>query len=204
MKGTREAPSTGSFDDERSRPAALRGPGGLARRLKWQLWLLLAPVALLAIVAPHTWFVRSLTVGSASMESTLHCSNAPACLSTRASRVIASSIPYLVASPRRGDIVVIDFEHEAHTCSGTRIVKRLVGLPGEVVGQVAGTVLVDGRRLAEPYLPARIRRGPGFPRRRLPPGTYFVMGDNRTRSCDSRAFGPVPRRLIKAKVIATY
>lgn len=202
--GYRAIPPTSTFGEETAASPFSRAadrPGCF----RWRLVLpILALIGLLSLAALSGRPIGGLTVGSASMEPTLHCANAPGCLRTRASRLVVSGIPYLFTGPRRGDIVVINLTHELHACGGAMVVKRIVGLPGETVTQVGGTVLVDGRRLIESYLPEDAQQGHGFSTLQLPAGAYFVMGDNRGHSCDSRNFGPVPRRLITAKVIATY
>ena len=97
--------------------------------------------------------------------------------------------------PRRGDIVVVTRN------DGTRL-KRVVGLPGERLVFTEGTLLVDGDRLSEPYL-----RGlppyPGLDTREFSLGSdaYFVMGDNRAHSTDSRHFGPVGRPALEGAVV---
>ena len=81
-----------------------------------------------------------------------------------------------------------------------RYLKRIVGLPGEEVRLSEGMLLIDGERLAEPYLgglPAS--PGLGDQQWKLRDGEYFVLGDNRAHSTDSREFGPVGLGLIVAK-----
>jgi signal peptidase I len=99
----------------------------------------------------------------------------------------------------RGDVVLLDDSKEDYA------VKRIVGLPGETVQLWRGSVFVNRQMLVEPYLPKhtytcpmeRSRRGATFI---LGDGEYFVMGDNRLCSSDSRAYGPVSRKQIKRRV----
>ena len=83
-------------------------------------------------------------------------------------------------------------------------VKRLVGLPGETWSERDGFVYIDGKRLDEPYIKADRRdhdtKDPG----KIAPGHYFMMGDNRQSSCDSRVWGTVPKKNLIGEVFATY
>jgi signal peptidase I len=96
----------------------------------------------------------------------------------------------------RGDVVVIDDGHE------DLAVKRVVGLPGETVCLRHGYVFINRRILLEPYIPLRVYT---FPRQGqaffvLGPDQYFVLGDNRPTSADSRMFGPVERKHLRQRV----
>lgn len=111
---------------------------------------------------------------------------------------------YLVGRPRRGDVVICFFpgrKMKRFPFLRQMMVKRIVGLPGETVAFEEGAVLIDGRAMTEDYL------DPAFTRRRLsrPPVTlgeeeYFVLGDNRDASHDSRAVSPLNRRMIVGRV----
>jgi signal peptidase I len=83
-------------------------------------------------------------------------------------------------------------------------VKRLIALPGETWEERDGIVYIDGKRLAEPYVHADRRDHESHPRRTIPAGHYFFMGDNRQWSCDSRKWGSVPRANLIGKVVARY
>lgn len=96
--------------------------------------------------------------------------------------------------PERGDVVVF----KAAGNQRWHYVKRVVGLPGETIEISDGRVIVNGRPLEEPYA-----AGPAFPDRGaqvIPEETYFVMGDNRANSEDSRHVGPVPLARIEGKI----
>jgi signal peptidase I len=112
-----------------------------------------------------------------------------------------SRLSYLLGEPQRLDIVV--FHHSLHPPED--YIKRIIGLPGEVVTLAEGRVSVDGVPLYEPYVPEACRAD------RCPDGTwalgpdeYFVMGDNRNDSSDSRLFGPVQRRQLVGAVLLRY
>jgi signal peptidase I len=78
----------------------------------------------------------------------------------------------------------------------------VIALPGETFAERKGTVYVNGKPLTERYV--KLRERESFARRRVPEGSYFLLGDARSQSCDSRVFGPVPRRDLIARVVATY
>ncbi len=104
--------------------------------------------------------------------------------------------------PARGHIVVLDQPRNGPGTgiepSGRQQVKRVLGLPGEVVRSVQGRLLVDGVGLLEPYAHGRGPNG-ALP---VPPGHLLVLGDNRSASTDSRTYGPVPLEQVRARVVA--
>ena len=99
--------------------------------------------------------------------------------------VISSSIPYWFTSPKRGDMVIF-FSEELDE----RLVKRVIGLPGENVDIKENHVFIDGKLLEEPYIgEAVVTKGYGFVDNLvIPQNAYFVLGDNREHSSDSRFF----------------
>jgi signal peptidase I len=98
---------------------------------------------------------------------------------------------------RRGDIVV--FKHPL--LPELDYIKRVAALPGETVELRDGQLLVDGRAVPEPYLRPEDRVVPPFGPVRVQPDHYFVLGDNRSRSSDSRSWGLVPADLIKGRAV---
>ena len=148
---------------------------------------------------------RGFTIPSSSDEPTLQCARpAEGCLSATLDRVLAR--PYGSTTPERGDLVA--FWAPARTladCGASGVfVKRLIGLPGDTWAEKAGYVYIDGKRLDEPYIKPQYRDQATYAPLKIPAGQYFVMGDNRVGSCDSRKWGTVPRRDIIGKLIAIY
>jgi len=101
----------------------------------------------------------------------------------------------------------------ARECISGIFVKRIIGLPGDRWSERRGVTYINGRRLSEPYIkPGRrdhdtktlLDIPPTGKLERIPAGMYLMEGDNRTRSCDSRVWGLVPRNNIIGKVFLTY
>jgi signal peptidase I len=114
--------------------------------------------------------------------------------------LIANKIDYRLHPPQRGDIVIL----RPPTNNSTDFIKRIIGLPGERVLIRSGVVYINGHRLVEPYIPEAWVNEANWPDnnsngRLLGPDEYFVMGDNRNRSQDSRFFGPISRDRIDGK-----
>lgn len=170
-------------------------------------WVITIVVAVGAVLAIKQWVVNPYRIPSSSMEPTLHCAEpADGCLSRFSDRVLANRFIYHLRDPKRGDIVVFETPPAARErCgAGGTFVKRLIGLPGEVISERNGTVYIDGKPLKEPYLKASQRDQQTFPARKIGQGLYFMMGDNRAQSCDSRVWGPVPRGNLIGEVFAVY
>jgi signal peptidase I len=159
-------------------------------------------VAVLVAVLLRTFVVQTFYIPSGSMEPTLQIGD----------RILVDKLSYHLHGVRRGDIVVFS-RPPAENCGGPEVndlVKRVVGLPGDVLSLSGGYVYLDGKRLDESWLPkveqGTTAAGPvGNPYNlakpyRVPANDYFVMGDNRTDSCDSRYWGPIARSLIVGKV----
>ena len=107
---------------------------------------------------------------------------------------------YAVHSPNRGEIIVFKFPRD----ETKDFVKRVVGLPGEVIEMKNGDVIINGEVLEEPYLAPNNKDNSTRDPIQLKDGEYYVLGDNRARSNDSRNWGPVPEANLRGKVWMVY
>lgn len=104
---------------------------------------------------------------------------------------------YFVLATRRGDIVVASPKMRGPRAE-MPVIKRVVGMPGDTLEIQNGFVYINGKPLTEPYV--KQREASNYPALRLDPDEYFLMGDNRAHSGDSRLWGPVPHQNIVGKV----
>lgn len=183
-------------------------------------WLRLAAelVALVLVagviaIGVKAFVAQAFFIPSASMEPQLRAGD----------RVIVSRISYRLHEPRRGDIVVFDdplalppiddsffvvrWGRDALEGVGLvrpddkKLIKRVIGLPGETIEGRAGTVFIDGRPLIEPYLDDGVRT-PDFDAYTVGEDEVFVLGDNRPNSQDSKRFDGVPIDTIDGRALA--
>jgi signal peptidase I len=108
-------------------------------------------------------------------------------------RLLVSKVSYVFSEPKRGDIVIFPSPYG----DGREFIKRVIGLPGDTVQIVSGQVRINGTALDEPYLVNKDTRS--YPSTTIPDGEYFVLGDNRPVSLDSRQGWTVKRDDIKGK-----
>jgi signal peptidase I len=193
---------TSPTDDQS--PAA---PGERAAPPKKSHWLreflVVVIVAVVAAVLLRTFVVQTFSIPSGSMMPTLNIGD----------RIVVDKLSYDLHGVGRGDIVVFS-RPPAEDCAGPPVadlVKRVIGLPGETISLSGnGYVVINGKRLDESWLPKSARGttypGPsGHPYSlahpyKIPAGDYFMMGDNRGDSCDSRFWGPISKSLMVGKV----
>jgi signal peptidase I len=183
-------------------------PHGLRVTIDWIVTIVGAIAIVLAIKA---YVVNPYRIPSSSMEPSLHCAKpATGCEARFSDRVLANRLIYRFRDPKRGEIIVFETPPAAHArCgAGGTFVKRLIGLPGETLElrSEAGLsyVYINGKKLDEPYIGKNRRDSRGPDTFSVPKGQYFMMGDNRSQSCDSREWGTVPRANLIGKVFATY
>jgi signal peptidase I len=115
-------------------------------------------------------------------------------------RLFINKMAYRVGEIHRGDVVVFLYPHD-HAKS---YIKRVIALPGDELRIDHGQVFVNGRKVIEQYVPARFSDDRSQPEMAVPAHEYFVMGDHRSISSDSRDFGPVDRDLIYGKAAFVY
>jgi signal peptidase I len=182
-------------------------------------WTLTLAVAIGFVLAFQAEVAKPYRIPSSSMENTLHCARpASGCRASVSDRVLVNRLAYDFGSPQRGQIVVFTAPSKANLCNrgdgGTTFVKRLIGLPGETVREDDHGFIWIRRpgastwtKLPEPYLTrsARLADTTYFGRTwHVPKGEYFMLGDNRPGSCDSRRWGAVPRSSLVGPVMFTY
>jgi len=117
-------------------------------------------------------------------------------------RVLVNKFAYDLRDPSRGDVVVFRTPPNAHITGMDDLVKRIVGLPGDTIEGRDGHIFINGRQLAEPYLPAGLQ-SKTFAPQKVPANSYFMLGDNRQFSNDSTAWGPANRDLFVGPVFVT-
>jgi signal peptidase I len=219
----REEPAYAAAEEDRFDGRASRDPlarlfPGLPRGARVTLdWILTIAGAILIVVALKEWVVNPYRIPSSSMEPALNCAKpAPGCLGDSSDRVLACRICLDFGPPSRGDIVVFNTPTEAALkCGeGGTFVKRVIGLPGETVREDdKGFIWIRGPdsktfvKLKEPYLSAQARLADTSHFGQMwhvPKGDYFMMGDNRSQSCDSRTWGSVPRSKLIGIVFFVY
>jgi signal peptidase I len=163
------------------------------RRRGWRLvaeWGTVLAIAFLVAFGIRTFVVQTFYIPSASMEPTLMIGD----------RILVDKLSYHLHSVHRGDIVVFGKPPGENSPGVTDLVKRVIGLPGDTISSQDGRVYIDGKPLAEPWLPSGTVTT-GITTQKIPPNEYFVMGDNRTNSQDSRYFGPIQGSLIVGRVV---
>jgi signal peptidase I len=182
-------------------PASTDPAGTGPRRRRWRRGLTETVIMLLAAavlsVLLRTYAGQTFWVPSGSMVPTLAVYD----------RILVQKAFFSWHNVREGDIVV--FTHPPlDQCGGVPagdLVKRVIALPGQTIYSAGNTIYINGHLLAEPYLPAYDPLGPPIASSqhpyRVPAGDFYVLGDNRADSCDSRYWGPIQGTSIIGKAI---
>jgi signal peptidase I len=171
----------------RSRPRVLAG------------WAVSLALALLLAFGLRAFAFQTFWIPTTSMVPTLDVND----------RILVLKAFFNWHQLREGDIVVFT-RPPRDQCGGPGggdLVKRVIALPGQTIYSADGILYVDGRRLREPYLPPHDPLGPAIPDAtrhdpfHVPSGEFYVMGDNRAISCDSRFWGPIKGSSIVGRVV---
>jgi signal peptidase I len=115
-------------------------------------------------------------------------------------RIFINKFVYHFESVARGDVVVFRYPHDP----AKSYIKRVIGVPGDHIRIERGRVYVNGRRLTESYVPGGFIDGRSYPEIVVPDHSYYLLGDHRSMSNDSREFGPVDESYIYGKAVFVY
>lgn len=146
---------------------------------------------LLAAFILRTFLIQPFVVEGQSMEPSFH----------NQEYLILEKISYRLHGAKRGDIVIF----QAPASSEVDYIKRVIGLPGETIKILKNSVYINGNKMNEPYLNENVKtlinQDPDMTlERTLGPNEYFVLGDNREHSSDSREFGAIDKSVMVGKV----
>ena len=172
-----------------SSAAASRARGARAVRAVWEFLHDLS-VAVLFCFFLITFVAQAFRVQGTSMEPLLEDGE----------RIVVNKFLYRFRSIERGDVVVFWYPGDP----SVSFIKRVVGLSGDLVEIRAGQLLVNGMPVREDYLPAASRDGDSYPPREVRRGYYFVLGDHRRSSNDSRSWGEVPEKYIYGRAVFRF
>jgi signal peptidase I len=181
---TDELPIGATPPDSNTPPAEQQKAGGVG------LWLRDLFVSAAASVLIITFLYQPVRVEGTSMLPRLEDSD----------RLFINKFVYHVSAIERGDVVVFHYPRDPEKS----YIKRVIGLPGDRLWIAQGQVWLNGKPLRESYVPETYRDTRSMAEMFVPPDCYFMMGDHRSISSDSREFGPVERALIYGKAVFIY
>jgi signal peptidase I len=175
------------------RPPAHARPSAPPSRVRSAVeWVAVVVGALVVALVVKTFLVQAFYIPSASMEPTLE----------KGDRVLVNKLSYDAEDIERGDVIVFELPPDQVGLDGIKdLIKRVVGLPGDVIETREGIVYINDEAIDEPYLTEGTLTGdptngqnPPIPRQTVPEGHVYVLGDNRANSADSRYSyrGPIP------------
>src|SRR5580693_1804165 len=185
------------------------GPAGTGPRRRWRARRALAEAAIMILGAvllaglARAFAFQTFFIPSSSMVPTLGVYD----------RILVQKAFFSWRDVREGDIVV--FSHPpldqcGESQQGGDLVKRVIARPGQTIYSSGNNIYVNGRLIAELYLPRYDPLGPPIPDAsrqhpyRVPPGEFYVLGDNRADSCDSRYWGPIKGSSLVGKVVLVW
>ena len=171
------------------RPERRRGGGRVAFE-----WGAIIAVAVVLTLVVRAFVFEAYFIPSGSMEPTLEPGN----------RVLVDKLSYDLHSVHRGDIVVFSRPPTETNAAIKDLIKRVIGLPGDTIQSGPnGEIFIDGKLINQPWLTSSAKADPGppVPKLTLPRNEYYVMGDNRGDSEDSRYIGPISGSLIVGRAV---
>ncbi len=184
-------PSTAVPTQSGSNPPVTEAPAAPSLRpAGFGLWLRDLIVSAAASILIITFLYQPVRVEGTSMLPRLEDRD----------RLFINKFVYHISAIERGDVVVFHYPRDPEKS----YIKRVIGLPGDSIEIEHGLVFVNGKPLRESYVPLMYRDGRSMAEMIVPPETYFMMGDHRSISSDSREFGPVERSLIYGKAVFIY
>ena len=161
-----------------------------SRATNLRAWVRDLLISIIASAIIITYFYQPVRVEGTSMLPNLEDQD----------RLFINKMAFRVGDIHRGDVVVFRYPKD----ETKSYIKRVIALPGDRVRIDHGRVYVNDRYLPEPYVPARFEDDRSTAEMHIPPHEYFVLGDHRNISSDSREFGPVARDLIYGKAAFVY
>ena len=186
-----ENPAPGSTDESQNGATEPVVPEGMRKNsIGLGLWLRDLFISVAASVLIITFLYQPVRVEGTSMLPRLEDSD----------RLFINKFVYHISAIERGDVVVFHYPRDPEKS----YIKRVIGLPGDRLWIAQGQVWLNGKPLEEIYVPEVYRDTRSMADMIVPPDTYFMMGDHRSISSDSREFGPVERSLIYGKAVFIY
>jgi signal peptidase I len=197
-----DAPTPSAEPSEPPEPGALDEPTPSRQRLGRGVrtvleWAVVVGVALVVALVVRTYVIQTYFIPSISMEPTLQVGD----------HILVLKAAYTFTSPAVGDVIVFKAPPQEHNaCQDPEVqdlVKRIIALPGDDVRSVGNTIYVNGKVLAQPWQHTQALGTP-ITNQKVAQNRFFVMGDNRPESCDSRVWGTVPRSDIIGKAVLIF
>ncbi len=175
---------------EGSKPAPSPAPTRARRALSLAVWARDLVISLLISAFIIVFLYQPVKVEGTSMMPGLDDQE----------RIFVNKFVYRLEPIQRGDIVVFRYPRDL----SKSYIKRVIGMPGDRIRIEEGRVILNGKALSEPYVPEDFEDLRSYPETLVPANSYFVLGDHRSMSNDSRDFGPVEQQYISGKAVFVY